>query len=56
MEQNSYKERASLFYGDRLFDYNNLGNNYIAFSIKYESYRRNTGIIAGFSTVHDLTP
>jgi len=44
MEQNSYNERVSSFYGDKLFNYNNLGNDCIVFKFKYESSKRNKGI------------
>ena len=54
-EKNSY-ESKSLFYGDRLFDFNNLENDYIVIKIEYSSYKSNKGTLAGFSTVHDFTP
>ena len=55
IENNSYEEK-SLFYGDRLFDFNNLVNDYIVIKIEYVDYKTNKGTLAGFSTVYDFTP
>jgi len=56
MEKNSHKERVSLSSRDRLFNFYNLGNDYIVIKIEYNNYRNNKGILGGFSTVLDITP
>jgi len=56
MEKNSYKERVSLSSRDRLFNFYNLGNDYIVIKVEYNNYRNNKGILGGFSTVLDITP
>jgi len=39
MERNSYNERIISFYEDKLFNYNNLGNDYIVLNLNMRALK-----------------